>query len=579
MFCESSHWFYQWARKDDVSLVRYPITLFTEIWPSLESVVVTAREDLGSAATRLLDLQDTLPDRFGLRTFARKRINIRSDKPLHALAPEQRKIARIQHGVPVVPMHLTALQRKYIARKRLARMKGKPGRYLLLKYRRGGFTTLEQSASYKVWCTEARSQVVTLAHSMASTKRIFRMVNLMHEYDPRSPMLASESKSQLESAENGALFFIGTAGSTGFGRGDTLQRVHGSEVSKWCHQDEERVADLVAGLTEAASQGEVVLETTPDGIEYFAKQYKDAKAGLNDWTPLFLAWFDDPLNRAAPGDYDPEEIRETLTDREKFLIDLHGLDMAQIAFRRAKVRELKKLFPQEYPERLEESFLASAKGYFDAELMNEIARTADPPVSVGDLNLPGLTIWKQPVMGDRYVIGADCAEGLADGDYSCAVVIHPKTMSVVARFHARIGPREYARALKKIAGLYGNAMIGPEREATCGGEVITHLCSTYGYSNVYAFAELSKAGKRQKRLGWSTNASTRSRILEDLRDALESGELTTNDTLFAAEAKVFEDDGTGHFEARSGCHDDVVMATAIAWRMRNEPPRGAEIYV
>ena len=531
-------------------------------------------------------MQDTPPDRFGLRTFARKRINIRTDKPIHALSDEQRKIAKIQHGVPVVPMHLTSLQQKYIAKKRLARMQGKPARFLLLKYRRGGFTTLEQSASYKVWCTEARSQVVTLAHSMASTKRIFRMVNLMHEYDPRSPLLASESKSQLESAENGALFFIGTAGSTGFGRGDTLQRVHGSEVSKWCHQDEDRVADLIAGLTEAASQGEVVLETTPDGIEYFAKQYKDAKAGLNDWTPLFLAWFDDPINRQAEGDYSPSEIRETLTEKEQFLIEMHGLDMAQIAFRRAKKRELKKLFAQEYPEDDESCFLMSGTPFFDVELCLKLVEYIELQKKQNSdyekrRSVPGGVeiTWEEPIPGHEYVAGADTSEGLPGCDRNGVAILHKESGRQVATVHGLFNPRTLADHCVRMSKKYNEALLGIERENH--GHAVLQQVINLGYGRphykgggLYYHAKMGKDQRQDldkvSKAGWTTNNVTRPVMLDDLCDFMdtEGVEERIRHTEFLNECTTFRLQKNGRWDHDPGCHDDTIFMNGIAVQMR-----------
>ena len=47
-------------------------------------------------------------------------------------------------------------------------------------------------------------------------------------------------------------------------------------------------------------------------------------------------------------------------------------------------------------------------------------------------------IWSLPDPNERYVIGADVAEGLEHGDYSDASVLAVGSGELVAKFHARI---------------------------------------------------------------------------------------------------------------------------------------------
>ena len=181
-------------------------------------------------------LQD--PDDIEMKSFlrfARTRLFIRTDKPKEQLTKYQLdNIKSGDEGALIVPFDVSELQRKYLAIKRAAKRRGYK-KFLLLKYRRGGFTTIEQGLSYQLTACRRHAQTVTLAHTSESTRRIFRIAKKYHEEDPSAPELKGVGNATtLEFPEVDSLFFIGTAGSTGFGRGDTLQRVHGSEVSKWC---------------------------------------------------------------------------------------------------------------------------------------------------------------------------------------------------------------------------------------------------------------------------------------------------------------------------------------------------------
>lgn len=467
----------------------------------------------------------------------------------------------------VVPFNVNPIQHRYIAKKRAeaARLRraGLPSKFLLLKYRRGGFTTLEQGTSYAFASTRPNVQCVTLAHTKDSTTRIFRMVKLFQERNPDPPK-HRENANELEFTGLNSLHFIGTAGGKGFGRGDTLQRVHGSEVSKWCEGPEqlEKVDDLVAGLAEAASHGEVVLETTPNGVEWFCHKYREAKKKQNDWVPIFLPWFEDRTNRATV--YDQAEILDTLTDRERFLMEQRGLDCGQIAWRRAKVKDLKKLFPQEYPEDDETCFLLSGRPFFDNEkILNMLEMTPEYERK----HVPGgyIVIWEKPQKGVEYVLGADTSEGIPGGDSSGYGVLRRDTGDQVASLHGIFKPHVLAGHIAVAHKLYNDCIVGVERE-NHGHSVLNSLRTLGLYRDINIGGRLFYFAPERE--GWSTNGETRPIMLDELAVAVEQGEMKVRDRDFLSECLTFRMQDNGKFEADPGCHDDTVMKWAIAWQMR-----------
>jgi hypothetical protein len=489
------------------------------------------------------------------------------------LTAHQQIEADQQHGTPIVSFELSKLQRRYLAKKRLAVAQGRKPWYLLLKYRRGGFTTLEQAASYQMAVSRARSDVTTLAHKSESTSRIFRIALLYHERDPEAPKRVNDGKSALE-FDNGSLFFIGTAGSSGFARGDTLQRVHGSEVSKWCRSRSqvslEAVEDLTAGILGAASNGEVVFETTPNGREWFCLAYEDAIAGRNEFTPIFLPWFEDPLNRAISTSFSAEEVLETLTAQEKALIDKHGLDLAQIAFRRSQQKTYKRLFPQEMPEDDKTCFLASGVSFFDLDVVLSLLEAI--PESVVS-HLPGgyEVRWKQPEKGRVYVAGVDTSEGLPGCDPCGIGVLDKETGEQVCSVHGLFNPRVLADHVVRVCTDYNQAMVGIERENH--GHAVIQRVVDKGYRKPHfrggpLFCYEKTQDIRKAKQGWSTNAKTRPIMLEDLAEAVENGHMIIHDRDFLGECLSFRLQANGKFEADSGGHDDQVLKWAIAWQMR-----------
>ena len=594
VFSPRGSWFYSFGRTEGVELHRRSLSDLKRSFNDLEGLAVH-----DPRYPRLMKLEDVeiklVYTPFSV--FAKHRLKVRTDKNTTFLSKRQQEEAEQQcgpgwasgrFGIPIVSFEVSPLQRRYLAMKRLAVQQGKKPWYLLLKYRRGGFTTLEQGLSYQVVSENPNSFVATLAHTSASTSRIFRIARLYHEKDPKSPPRVDDDSASKIELSNGSLFFIGTAGGQGFARGDTLQRTHGSEVAKWCRGPRQvsKVEDLVAGIMGAASNGEIVFETTPDGREWFCSMYEEAKRGLNQFTPLFLAWYMDPANVLKPSQFNAIEIQETLSDEERELAERYKLSIAQIAFRRDKKKEYKRLFPQEFPEDDITCFLTSGTCFFDIELVMGMLKRL-PPVT--RTHVPGgyQVIVEEPIQGEEYCIGVDTSEGLPGCDPNGAGVLNKKTGKQVAFIHGRFNPRTLADHSVRLALKYNNALLGIERENH--GHAVLQQVTELGYGrphfrggHLYFFGE-SKAESmtevlKKARAGWSTNAETRPIMLDELSNAIESGAMKVYDEDLLNECLSFRLQENGKFSADPGAHDDAVMKWAVAWQMRNVKVRKPGIY-
>lgn len=573
VFCERDHWSYRKARESGTRLERLDARAVVAAYADQESKRLPKNDP---RAPRLMDLEDREIAPPPFLVLARKRLWLRTDKKPEELRPKQLIEANRQLGVgwharglaPVVQFEARALQRKYLAIKRAARMRGKR-HILLLKYRRGGFTTLEQAESYARAVTCPRSYVATLAHTDDATQRIFRMVHLYHELDPEAPPTVGEpSRSRIEFA-NGSLFFIGTAGGRGFARGDTLQRYHGSEISRWRLGPNQfrDVEDLIASLRGATQYGEGVLETTANGVDWFCCAYRDAKEGLNDWHPAFLRWFDDPANRCAPGTFSVEEIQDTLTEEEAELSEMHGLDVGQIAFRREQRLMHRRLFPQEMPEDDETVFLSSGHCFFDPDICKALLRRIDADQQPARRHIPGgyEHVWAEPEPGVEYVVGVDTSEGLTGGDPCGIAVLRRDTGEHVASVHGIFRPHTLGQLCVEISKRYNGALLGIERQNH--GHAVLEVVDALGYGrshleggNLYFYAE--------NRSGWSTDTGSRPVMLDELARAVEDGAMKIRDRLLISECMTFKLQTGGKWEADRGAHDDAVMKWAIAWQMR-----------
>jgi hypothetical protein len=98
---------------------------------------------------------------------------------------------------------------------------------------------------------------------------------------------------------------------------------------------------------------EIILESTANGLgNYFHSTWQEAEAGLSDYQAIFVPWYWQDEYRKPVNQYFPLDKEETEYQQA------YGLDLEQMAWRRAKITELKDplLFKQEYPATAAEAF-------------------------------------------------------------------------------------------------------------------------------------------------------------------------------------------------------------------------------
>ena len=388
--------------------------------------------------------------------------------------------------------------------------------------------------------------------------------------------------------------------------------ISNSELGEW-----ENGEDLVASLLETVPDEEVMdkpsmmfLESTAKGRgNYFHKEFKLAVRGENNFEPFFFPWWIlDTYEREATF----EELGD-LSDYEKFLCELmiKGHTVAgqhipidpesiprKIMFYRRKAKNFEatpERLAQEYPSTWQEAFIASGKNVFNTLALQEMENRIQPveeteyyKINPGDYHeeyylerIPfepqekpddftykaPLKIWKHPEPGHEYVIGADVAEGLANGDFSVAEVIDTSSMETVARWRGHIDPDKFGEIIGALGTHYNYALVGVEVN-NHGLTTIQKLRDTF-YTNLY---------KRDKgydedfeeptsNLGWKTDVKTKRLMIDDLIRLIREGIIKDQDEVFINEAFAFIRDDRGRMKAEEGEHDDTVMAKAIAFQL------------
>ena len=385
------------------------------------------------------------------------------------------------------------------------------------------------------------------------------------------PLGAIERDKYILFPQTKSRYYIGTAGSKKFGRGSDVTGYHLSEYAFW--ED----TTVLTGLEQACLPGaEGTIESTANGQNVFYSDWKRAKLGLGRYKPFFVPWWSDPAYSIAGGRLDG------LTQDEQELRDAFDLTSEQLAWRRKTIKEMSRpeLFPQEFPARPDEAFLASGRMVFDwVSLVRHEKRCAEPmwrgflrdmgeSIDLIPLKDGNLSVWDNPEARHVYAIGADASEGLEDGDYSSAFVLDVGSGRQVAEWHGHIDPRDFAEVLYLLGLFYNTALVIPESWPTAHGAVMTQRLVDLGYRNIYEMPgkKTDNTSAKRPRYGWHTNQTTRQVMLHSLAgDAVREFNLVIQSAQLVDEMRSFIFDEAGRMDHSSGTHDDRVIAAALAW--------------
>ncbi len=190
-----------------------------------------------------------------------------------------------------------------------------------------------------------------------------------------------------------------------------------------------------------------------------------------------------------------------------------------------------------------------------------------------------LRVWEKPKPFAQYIIGADVAQGLTTGDYSCAQVLKLTRRGVdlefeqVAMHHGHINSIVYGEELMKLAIWYNSAILVPERRGP--GDATLQRLKALGYWGLFRDAsDPAQATMSADALfGLDTNVKTKGIIIsmlqntvKDKRTGRRSIILRDFDTLEQLGHFGQEKTESGlsfRFRGEGGMHDDTVMALSL----------------
>jgi len=467
---------------------------------------------------------------------------------------------------------LNAVQRRFNAevedqRKRTGRV-----RKIILKGRQQGFSTYVGGRKYFRLSQRKAKKGLVVAHKADSTRALFDMYRRYHQSCP--PMLQPEtaysSRKELVFSKLDTAIVVATAGGDGIGRGEMFSDMHLSEIAFWpANAAAENFNSLMQCLPNM-DDTECYIESTANGFNLFKTLWDGAVAGENEFEPFFAAWFETPEYRMPV----VEDFERTLEEED--LVSLYGLDDEQLMWRRRKIAANgRDLFMQEYPCCPDEAFIASGRPVFNPEQIVELIGSAPAILKSMDVEETGahlriaetpvgrMKVYREHEAGEQYAIGADVGLGIKDGDWSVAHVLDSEKRQV-AVFRAQVHPDYYADILAAIGRYYNDALIAPERN-NHGLVTCLRLYKDLQYPNVYLDLKEGQIEDQDTlNIGHYTDVKTRPLIIDRLRGSMREGDITVNDVTTLKEMQTFVVNEAGKMTAEANCHDDTVMALAIA---------------
>jgi len=463
---------------------------------------------------------------------------------------------------------------------------GIPVRLVVLKARQEGISTLIEGLLFYNSIHSQGYCSLIIAHVSKASDTVFRMSKRFLAYLPKlerpntdysnrkeilfSPPLSSEVTIDVAN-KNKSVKDDG-------GRSKNIHGFHGSEVALWESPDETMYA--VQNCIHHTPNTMIVLESTAHGASgYFHDMYWKAKSKETDFRALFLGWNLDPRNRMSP------PVDFNLTPEESVIKKAHQLDNAQMYWRRWAIVNKhngdETSFQQENPITDVEAFKTSGATIFPKDSLNHYFDKTKKGIKGFLEKIDGkivlspdvkgyVTVWEEPHSMEEYVSGADVAEGLPKGDFSCAYIMNKTTGDIAAAWHGHIDPDLFVDELMLLYKYYNDAYAGVENN-NHGYSVLSRLKEEYPY--LYTeWTEGQWFEAFTEKIGWHTNIKTRRLMIDAGKEWVREQLGKIPDEFLLKEMTTFVRDDKGKARAEGTAKDDRVMAFLITIMMYERCP-------
>lgn len=217
--------------------------------------------------------------------------------------------------------------------------------------------------------------------------------------------------------------------------------------------------------------------------------------------------------------------------------------------------------------------------FFDIDrVINDLANARKP-----DMVSAGVRYWAKDgktfyLPHHRYGQGVDLSDGI--GKDSCALaVFNFSTNELVATTDSNTTPPDlFTYEAIRVGQEFGNCIIAPEVNNTCGGIAITVLKDKQ-YPNIYIREVDTKVHNIiSNEYGWKTTSSTKPQMFYEFKRDYDDGLIKIYDERVLKEMKSFSKSDLKERNTGSVTrHFDLLTATVIAWQMKTNAQIGDSV--
>lgn len=275
-------------------------------------------------------------------------------------------------------------------------------------------------------------------------------------------------------------------------------------------------------------------------LSEFKGIYRGAKAKINGWKGIFLAWWVRPSRT-------PEWYERQKRDAESRIGGTDDL------YENYPATDAEALAPKQLDKRLPYRFLAKV---YHEEQPTPVETLQRAPT------MAGLRLYMLPRKNKQYVIGADPAEGNPNSDDSAMQVVDVDTGSQCAVLSGKFDVDVFASYIETLSEYYADAPALVERN-NHGHAVLANLRNTTKRKKVRLI------NGEDKKPGYQSNKRTKVVLYDDLAQTIST------DDCMIFDAKTFEQLSSiegATLLAPEGMHEDEADAFALAQKARMLKP-------
>jgi len=301
-------------------------------------------------------------------------------------------------------------------------------------------------------------------------------------------------------------------------------------LDEFAHVPNNLAEKFFASTYPTISSGEktkVIIVSTPNGMNLYARMWKEAISGQSDYTPFSIHWSDVP-----------------------------GRDEAW------KEQTIRNTSEQQFRQEFGAEFLGSTNTLISGTKLQTLAASNPIRTEFDDC----LSVYEDPINNHTYCCTVDVAEGQGL-DYSTFSIVDVTSFpyrQVAAYRNNEISPMMFPTVIYHIATRYNDAFTLVEINSI-GLSVADTLHYELNYENLIKIQMEGKQGQqvsagytKKIAFGLKTSAQTKNIGCTNLKTLIESDKLIVVDATTIAELMTFSADKNS-FKAEEGSNDDCVI--------------------